>query len=194
MLDEQRARDEIEIEIDPVQVTTFAFLALQLSTLMRNSLTAFDIRVLSNALSSVAAFGFCILSFVEHRRSPTPSTLLVLYALACLLGSGVELLILPPIFSKESLSFSVANICLELALLVVECQKKGSILLPQYQQLTPEERAGILEQTFFGWINPILMKGYRLNLTDADLPLTGEELSSKRLRRKILLTWDQRGL
>ncbi|KAE9376652.1 ABC transporter [Stipitochalara longipes BDJ] len=174
-------------------ITTVAFLALQLGNIIRHPSAVFDVHVLSNIISSVAAFVFCILSFVEHRRSPTPSTLLVLYILACLLGSGAELLILPPTIGVESLSFPIANICVELAILVVECQKKDAVLLAPYQQLTPEERAGILERTFFGWINPILKKGYRLILTDADLPRTGKELLSEGLRRKILRTWDQRG-
>ena len=176
------------------QVTTFAFLAVQLSSFVKNSSAVFDIHVLSNAISSVAAFVFCILSFIEHQRSPTPSTLLVLYILACLLGSGVELLILPPYFTVGSISLPITNICVELAVLVFECQEKDSALFAPYQELTPEERSGILERTFFLWINPILKTGYRQNLTDADLPRAGKELSSEGLRRKILRTWDQRGL
>ncbi|PMD48812.1 putative ATP-binding cassette transporter [Hyaloscypha variabilis F] len=173
-------------------VTTIAFLAVQLSSFVKNSSAVFDIHVLSNAISSLAALVFCILSFIEHQRSPTPSTLLVLYILACLLGSGVELLILPPSFTVGSISLPITNICVELAVLVFECQKKDSAFLAPYQQLTLEERAGILERTFFLWINPILKRGYRLNLTDADLPRAGKELSSEGLRRKILRTWDQR--
>ncbi len=118
----------------------------------------------------------------------------MLYILACLLGSLVELLILPPSFNVGSISLPIANICVELAVLVFESQKKGSALIAPYQKLTPEERAGILERTFFLWINPILRRGYRLNLTNNDLPPAGEELSSEGLRRKILRTWDQRGL
>jgi len=180
-----------------VQTTALAFLALQLSDLIRGSLEYSDIlelKLLSNAVSSVAALAFCVLSFVEHRRSATPSTSLVLYILACLLGHGVELFILSPMASREILYLLIAHVFLDLAVLIVECQNKASILLPHYQRLTPEERAGILERNFFWWINPILMKGHRSILIDADLPRTGEELSSSKLRRNILRSWDQRGL
>jgi hypothetical protein len=96
--------------------------------------------------------------------------------------------------SREVLYLLIAHVFLDIAVLIVECQNKASILLPHYQRLTPEERAGILERTFFWWINPILMKGHRSILIDADLPRTGEELSSSKLRRNILRSWDQRGL
>ena len=180
-----------------VQVTAIAFLALQLHDLINASLEfsgIFDLKLLSKAVSFVAAVAFCILSFAEHRRSITPSTLLVLYILACLFGHGVELLILSPKIDRKCLSFLLAHVFLELAVLVVECQNKYAILLPQYQQLTPEERAGILGRALFWWINPLLMKGYRSILTNADLPRPGEALSSNKLRRNILRSWDQRGL
>jgi ATP-binding cassette, subfamily C (CFTR/MRP), member 1 len=180
-----------------VQVTTLAFLALQLSILIRYSLESpgvFDIQLFSSTVSSIAALAFCVLSVVEHRRSATPSTFLVLYILACAFGHASELLVLPPNHNKEALSFLIFQISLELAVLVAECQNKDSILLPQYQQLTPEERAGILGRTFFWWINPFLMKGHRSILTDDDLPRTGEELSSSKMRRNILRAWDRRGL
>jgi len=177
-----------------MQITTFAFLAVQLCNLLRQSLSVFDLHVLLNTISSIAALVFCVLSFVEHRRSPTPSTLLTLYILACFLGSAVELFILPPNVSLDSLTFPIVSICVELAVLVVECQKKDALLTAPHQQLTPEERSGILERVFFWWINPILKQGFRLNLTDADLPRVGRALESENLRSKILRTWDQRGL
>jgi ATP-binding cassette subfamily C (CFTR/MRP) protein 1 len=173
------------------------FLALQLSILIRYSTEfpgVFGIQLFSHIVSSIAALAFCVLSVVEHRRSATPSTLLVLYILACAFGNASELLIMPPKHNNEALYFLFVPVSLELAILVTECQSKDSILLPQYQQLTPEERAGILGRTFFWWINPILMKGHRSILADADLPRTGEKLSSSKMRANILRSWNQRGL
>jgi ATP-binding cassette subfamily C (CFTR/MRP) protein 1 len=118
----------------------------------------------------------------------------VLYILACLLGHAIELFTVLPSFNGESLKFLFANMTLELALLAVESHTKEAVLLPRYQRLTPEELAGILGRTFFWWINPILLKGYRSILTDVDLPRAGEELSSDALRRVVLRSWDQRGL
>jgi ATP-binding cassette, subfamily C (CFTR/MRP), member 1 len=167
---------------------------LQLSDLIRGSLEteSFDLNLFSKTISSMAALIFCVLSFVEHRRSTTPSGVLVLYMLACLLGHCAEILILPTQHGREALYFLFARTFLELAVLVSECQSKKDVLLPDYEILSPEERAGILERAFFWWINPILLQGYRSFLTDTDLPSTGRELSSKGLRQKILLSWDQR--
>jgi ATP-binding cassette subfamily C (CFTR/MRP) protein 1 len=129
-----------------------AFLALQLGSLVRYSLAsqqAFDIQLFSEIISSVSALGFCVLCFAEHRLSVTPSTLLVLYMLACVLGHASELLILPIKHDRELLYFLIVHVFLELALVILECQDKNSVLLPEYQQMTPEERASVLERTFF---------------------------------------------
>jgi hypothetical protein len=174
-----------------------AFLALQLSSLVRCSLAskqAFEIQLFSEIVSSVSALGFCVLSSMEHRLSTTPSTLLVLYMLACVLGHASELLILSLKHDREVVYFLIVHVFLELALVILECQNKDSVSLPETQQLTPEERASVLGQSFFWWINPILMKGHRSILTDADLPGTGQKLSSSKLRRDILRSWDQRCL
>jgi ATP-binding cassette subfamily C (CFTR/MRP) protein 1 len=183
--------------LNAAQVTALAFLALQLGSLVRcspASQQASNIQLFSKIVSSFSALGFCVLSFVEQRLSAIPSTLLVLYMLACALGHASELFILPLKHDREMLCFLIVHVFLELALVVLECQDKDSVLLPEYQQLTPEERASVLGRTFFWWINPILMKGHRSILTDADLPRTGQKLSSSKLRRDILRSWDQRGL
>jgi ATP-binding cassette subfamily C (CFTR/MRP) protein 1 len=183
--------------LNTAQVTALAFLALQLSSLVRYSIAsqqAFDIQLFSEIVSSVSALGFCVLSFVEQRLSATPSTLLVLYMLACALGHASELLILPLKHDREALYFLIVHVFLELALVILECQNKDSVLLLDYQLLTPEEPSSVLGRTFFWWINLILMTGHRSILTDANLPRTGQKLSSSKVRRDILRSWDQRGL
>lgn len=47
-----------------------------------------------------------MLSFVEHRLSANPSTLLILYMLACVSGDASELLILPLKHEQGSTIFS----------------------------------------------------------------------------------------
>ncbi len=96
--------------------------------------------------------------------------------------------------NREVLYSLIVHLILELVLVILECQNKDSVLFLEYQQLTPEERASVLGQTFFWWINTILMKGHRSILTDADLPRIDQKLSSSNLRRDISRSWDQRGL
>lgn len=180
-----------------IQVLTLAFLALQLSNLVQLFLVPsdnFDLNLFSKAVSCLAAFVFSVLSIVEHRKSTTPSTLLLLYILSSLLGHCVETLVLPSEYSRQALYFLTLRTSLELAVLASESQSKEDILLPEYERLSPEEREGLLGRALFWWINPILLRGYRTILADADLPLTGIELSSKRLRQKTLQYWDSRGM
>jgi ATP-binding cassette subfamily C (CFTR/MRP) protein 1 len=179
------------------QITTIAYFGLRLADLTIFSLGSsiiFDSQLFSRAISCFGALALCGLSYVEHRRAARPSNLLVLYVLSCLLGHAIELFMLLPSSNSQSLSFLFATIILELAVLAIESHTKEAILLPRSQQLAPEELEGILGRTFFWWINPILLKGYRSILTDADLPHMEEELSSLTLRRKVQWSWDQRGL
>lgn len=46
----------------------------------------------------------------------------------------------------------------------------------------------------FLWINPILVRGYSMELGQDDMPGLDQGLSSHTLRQAILRAWDQRGM
>lgn len=149
--------------------------------------------VASLALSFAAAIDICILSYFEHARSIRPSSLIVIYLFASLVGHATQLsLSTNELGTVDEVAVAASRICLELALLVIECRTKLSILKPLYQQLAPEEFSGIFGRTFFWWINPVLKKGNKTFLKPSDLPATDRKLSSEILRRNALRTWDQR--
>ncbi|OOQ83629.1 putative multidrug resistance protein [Penicillium brasilianum] len=81
---------------------------------------------------------------------------------------------------------------LEMSLLVTESQSKVEILKPPYKSLTPEELTGVLGRLLFWWINPILKEGYHSFLTLDDLPKVDPKLSSRLLRKRLILAWNQR--
>lgn len=88
---------------------------------------------------------------------------------------------------------AISKLCLKFVLLVAESQGKGGILRGARGHWPPEQLAGILNTTFFWWINPILAQGSRDILTGENLPSIDHELSSKLLRHRALIAWDQRG-
>lgn len=150
------------------------------------------LNIVSQAISFVAGVGICVLSFFEHRRSVRPSDLLSLYLLLALTGYVVEVAIWTN--HEETPVLALLRNLLVLALLLVENLGKESFLRPHYKHLSPEETSGFLGWTFFWWINPILKKGYDSILVGDDLPPVDGELTSKHLRRRILIAWDKRGL
>jgi ATP-binding cassette, subfamily C (CFTR/MRP), member 1 len=151
--------------------------------------------------SLVACVGLFPLLLFEHTRSIRPSDIAVVYLLVTLscdvltfcvevfAGSTFHHVYLPLPSSWPV----ILNICVKLALLVAESQGKKQVLRAPGRQHSPEELAGVLSRTFFWWINPILAQGRRDILTEDTLPPVDRRLSSKTLRHKALLAWDQRG-
>ncbi|KAK1986922.1 P-loop containing nucleoside triphosphate hydrolase protein [Colletotrichum cereale] len=149
--------------------------------------------LLSATFSFVACIGLCPLLFLEHGRSIKPSDLATFYLLS---SSFCDAARLGVILQHDGISFSfclfVANACLKLLLLVIECHGKQAILRTPQEQCSPEELAGILNRTFFWWINSILWKGYRNVLIGGNLPPIDSKLSSRVLREQALQAWDLR--
>ncbi|KAK1564091.1 P-loop containing nucleoside triphosphate hydrolase protein [Colletotrichum navitas] len=153
----------------------------------------FDGALLPAILSFVASIGLCLLVCLEHGRSIKPSDLATLYLL---FSSSCDAARLGAIIQHNGDSFhfwlSVVNVCLELLLLVIECQGKQDILRTPREQHSPEELAGILNRIFFWWINSILWKGYRNVLIGDNLPPIDSKLSSRALRQQAQQAWDLR--
>jgi hypothetical protein len=87
----------------------------------------------------------------------------------------------------------VLAITLKLVLLVTESRGKGKSLRMIDRELAPEQTAGILNRTFFWWINGILAQGYKSALIGDALPPVAEKLSSSYLRRRAMIAWAKRG-
>lgn len=159
------------------------------------------IRIFGATTSLAACVGLFPLLLFEHTRSIRPSDLAVIYLVVTLSCDALKFC--TEVFADSTFHYVylplrwfwpiILNICIKLALLVVEGQGKKQILRDPSRQYSPEELAGVLSRTFFWWINPILAQGRREILTEDTLPPVDHTLSSKNLRRKALLAWDQRG-
>lgn len=87
----------------------------------------------------------------------------------------------------------IVQVVLKSAFLIVESYGKQSVLYSQYRVLSEEETGGIIHNTLFWWINPLLARGSRINLHPDDLPNIPRAFSSDVLRQAVLRAWDQRG-
>jgi ATP-binding cassette subfamily C (CFTR/MRP) protein 1 len=180
------------------QLIALSLVVIQLGNVLTLRLSSppfqlIDLRILPAVTSFLAYLGLCPLFTVENSRSVQPSTLAVLYLLASVAyhtaDFGSNVYNGPPLV----LWLTTSRLCLEVLLLVSECQGKERILRDPYRGLPPEQTAGILSRILFWWINPILVQGSSKILTGDDLPYIDQELCSKTLRKKALRTWDQRG-
>lgn len=157
----------------------------------------FDIDILSAITSFTACIGLCPLVLLEHSRSIRPSDLSVIYLCVTLTCDSVDLG--TAVYDNSVISAALPvipltlNIFFKFVLLVIESRGKENILRDSVGNLAPEETAGILSRAFFWWINPILAQGRRNILTEDSLPSIDYRLSSRLLRHRALLAWEQRG-
>ena len=146
--------------------------------------------LVSATLSLVGAVFLCYLSYMEHTRSICPSSFLALYLLASLFPDIVQA---RSLYLNEDLHtlmlIYAAGIGVKLLLLVLEAKSKDLYLKPAYRNLSPEVTAGIINRTFFWWINSLFKTGYRKVLSIQDLPVLDDELSSARLQAKLKSEW-----
>jgi ATP-binding cassette, subfamily C (CFTR/MRP), member 1 len=150
--------------------------------------------VASLAASLIAGLGLSPLLFQEQRRSPKPSDLAILYLVASILcdvvlltvpfGNATHAAVWRPVFVR----------CLmHLALLMLESFGKRPTFRVLGNPQSPEELSGVLNRTFFTWINPILLQGYKDILVDQDLPPLTRDIDPKVTRHSMLQSWNERG-
>ena len=80
---------------------------------------------------------------------------------------------------------------MKLLALVVEMQEKGRILRPTSEKVSPETTGGVVNATMFWWLNPLLVSGFRKELSLSDLFSVDEILSSERLEIRLQRSWDE---
>ncbi|KAF8856341.1 hypothetical protein BDZ45DRAFT_745521 [Acephala macrosclerotiorum] len=167
--------------------TTFAI--LQLVLLIFRSIDkshGSPVPLISALLSVIAALAICILSWIEHRRSIRPSTLLGVYLLCSLILDipSARTLFLRGETTAITAPLFVAGMGMKLALLILEAQSKTSCLKDPYSKLSPEAGAGFLNRAVF-WINDLMVAGCKRPIEYDDLPVLDFELASDHLQPKI---------
>lgn len=83
-------------------------------------------------------------------------------------------------------AFAVRNVLLVLELLPKWHHAKGSL-----EGIPPEKRLGLVGQTFFMWLNRLLLTGYRRDLTLHDLDNVDSGMRGDKLRERLRRSWDK---
>lgn len=76
-------------------------------------------------------------------------------------------------------------------LVILESIEKQRFLKSPYRRLPPEALGSIINRGVFWWLNGLFLKGYRSILGMPDLYPTDPDLSSKHLRQRIKVAWDE---
>ncbi|KAK0641279.1 ABC transporter type 1, transmembrane domain-containing protein [Cercophora newfieldiana] len=142
------------------------------------------------ACSTPASLALAFLLSQEHQRLSRPSDLAVLYLLLSIICDGVALTVSSPvILSRQPLLVRLLG---HLVLLLLEYLGPCAPPTPEDAKLSAEEQSTIVSRAFFGWVNPILAKGYKNILIHEDLPPLSRGMSPEAAREAMIQAWSQR--
>lgn len=189
-----RSRPVTEADVNHTAklVVAIIFAALRLTSSVLwtlNSTLCTRLSVPYTILSTLSAIGIGIVSYFEHTRSVRPSTLLAVFLTLTLLfdvAIARTLWLLVP--GAQLAAVFTTSVAVKAVLLVLEAREKTP--LPKCRpRLSPESLSSVYSRSFFWWINPLFLKGYRKILALHDLDRLEDELASERLCQKMTLAW-----
>lgn len=131
-----------------------------------------------------------VASHLEHIRSLRPSAVTNIYFLFTLIFDLARLRTLFTLNASPFVAGCFASMTvLKAIVLVAEATEKRRLVLDWYCNLSPEETSGIYSRSFFIWLNPLMITGFRRFLNDKNLYPIDREMSSVILRQKIEKAW-----
>lgn len=162
----------------------FLALRLQSSTSQTNASQAADI------VGLVATAGALLLSYVDHRRSVRPSTLLAIYlSISTLLNiARVRTIWLTSSTKGDQVAITLILV-LTLTASLLESLEKTSSVKHKSLDATPEQFSGFWKKTAFGWLTGTFRDGFSRILTVDDLPSLDPRFRSQLLLQKLDSTW-----
>nr|QIW91876.1 TRT [Phialomyces arenicola] len=158
---------------------------LVLSLVLKTSTTR-----LSNAVIIIGFLAspiFAFLSHREHYRSARPSTILTVYFLGTIPMDAARARTLLRMPGNRAIgSIFTTIVCCKLILLVLEAKEKRKLMSRCFP---PEQTAGILNRSFFWWLNPLLLAGYKQSLTADELLTVDDGIALEEWQEKIRDKW-----
>ncbi|KAK0613977.1 ABC transporter [Immersiella caudata] len=146
--------------------------------------------VAASAVSLVSTLGIGVFSYIEHRHTVRPSTLLGLFLFCTLLFDIAHTrtlwLRVGDWSSRVIAAVSTAAVAVKAVTLGLEAVEKRRLLRPEYRVSPPEATSGIYSRSFFLWLNPLFRSGFSRVLDIDDLFVLDKHLESSYLFSRSL--------
>ncbi|KAG9504500.1 hypothetical protein J7337_004473 [Fusarium musae] len=137
------------------------------------------VSVAAACVSFASSLMSCVLSRVEHAKSPRPSSLLSLFLAVSLLLDVALLRTLWLVRMGAAIpAVFTAAFTLKAIIIVLEGWSKAQCLVAGSGPHSPEVTAGLYARAVFAWVTPLLLTGFRKLLRPADLFELDEEMGS----------------
>lgn len=144
----------------------------------------------STALNVATTAIQIVVADLEHVRSLRPSRLnqtFFFFAILCDVPRVRTQWFLPGNTTVAAI-FS-ATFGLKLALIFIESIHKHHRSVYADEKTSPEDYQGIFGSTFFTWLNPLFIEGYRRNLSMDDLYVVDNDLTGETLYERLNAHW-----
>lgn len=141
----------------------------------------------------VATLGLALLSYAEHTRAVRPSSILNTFLFATLLFDIVHartLWLRAANHVEDIISYvATAAAAVRSALVVLEALDKRRSLRPEYQAYPPEATTSLYNRTFFWWLNPLFLQGFRREIDVDDLFVLDKHLKASYGYQRFHTAW-----
>ncbi|KAG5824345.1 hypothetical protein H9Q74_005558 [Fusarium xylarioides] len=137
------------------------------------------VSVAAACVSFASSLMSCVLSRVEHAKSPRPSSLLSLFLAVSLLLDVALLRTLWFVPTDAAIpAVFTAAFALKAIIVVLEGWSKAPYLVAGSGPHSPEVTAGLYARAVFAWVTPLLLTGFRKLLQPMDLFELDEEMGT----------------
>lgn len=176
-------------------MTFSVYIALQVVLLALWASSAAPSTKTTLATVSLTIAGFILfanLSYLEHTRSLRPSTLVTIYlGISILLDlARVRTLFFIP-GSQSVAKVNLASFCVKLIIFALELTEKRRLLLPAWQDASPEAVGSVYNRVLFWWLNSLFMKGFRNLISINSLPALDTELLETANPTELVEKWNR---
>lgn len=174
-----------------------ALLAIHTTSLImwqRASLFRSELALSAAVMSLVSSFGILVILFIAHTYSLQPSTFLSVFLT---LTALFDITMTRSYFRRIGLgsigALQISVVVLKFVLVILEELPKRGLLIAEdlRTRAAAETVAGFWNRSVFGWLNSLLIFGYRKELKMENLPSIDEEFNSMQLYDKFWPNWNR---
>jgi len=145
--------------------------------------------VAASALTLFAIFPLAVLSYLEHKNTLRPSTILSLYLFISTLFDAAHVRTLWLRHENRIAAFSTVSLAFKIIIFTLESVNKRQSLKPEFSICSPEATSGFLNRTLFWWLNPLFLHGYKSLLFLHDLCNLDKHLTTSYLSQIFEASW-----
>jgi len=147
-----------------------------------------------NIFELIDSIALCAMSFVEHRKSIGPSTLITLYLLISIAFDAAEcrtLWLRPQDQRLRTIAIIVSiSICVKVGILFLETVEKRPFLNAPWNLAPPESLSGAINCSVFWWLNALFLRGHKGILSLKSLWETDYSMGSEQLLVRLSSAWN----